>query len=105
MTKFELSDYYAPAREGSHETSHRETAENYANVVYQRGRYRVIVSVDDVQWIFQIRTGKNAATARWRSERYFLTQKHLITYSRAYFGAPTPMELIDLPEFFKRGKK
>jgi hypothetical protein len=104
MTKFEFSDYYTHAREGSHETSHRETAENYANVVYQRGRYRVIVSRDDVQWIFQQRYGATLRTAEWRSISYHIERDALIRRSKGCFTL-TPIELLELPPFFRRGGK
>lgn len=80
-----------------------ECKENYHSVIYQKGKYRVIKSKDDNQWIFQVRRGETRPMARWRSVSYHIERKSLIRRGMGYFGSPTPIELLSLPEFYQGG--
>ncbi len=96
-----FSNQYVQTRE----ESYRECDENYVFEHYKKGRYRIITCKDSIQWILQVRSGKKRAGARWRALGYFVERDSLIRASRAYFGAPTPLERLELPEFFKRGEE
>lgn len=81
------------------QTTRRESAENYAIIIFVSANYRVIVCRDGIQWIIQNRRGKSGAGARWRSISYCTTRKALIREWHAktgdYHGA---VALGKLPE-------
>lgn len=82
--------------------THRETADEYANVILRRGRYRVAACRDQLQWLFQRRRRhiKPGATA-WDTLGYCVTRAALIRLTRQHIGLTWP-GVMALPERFKR---
>ncbi|GEM_PF-2024868 len=68
------------------ETTRRESADHYNNIVHISANYRVIICRDAVQWIIQHRRGKSGAGARWRSVAYCQARKALIREWHAKTG-------------------
>ena len=82
--------------------THRETADEYANVILRRGRYRVAVCRDGLQWLFQkCVTKEHCAGARWRTFGYCTTREALMRVQHSFVGRAWP-ELAMFPERFKR---
>jgi hypothetical protein len=80
------------------DAAHRETDASYRGVFTARGRYRVAICPDGIQWLFQQRvTNKPCAGARWRTLGYFATRKALIRLQHRSTGQHWP-ELMTLPE-------
>jgi hypothetical protein len=75
--------------------SNQETSPNYANVIAQGVKYRVIVCADDIQWIIQRLSGD-----RYRSESFCTTKSALIREWQYRVGkaALLPVEFAALPE-------
>ena len=73
--------------------SHRETDDDYDNVVAQLGpKHRVIVCVDDWQWIVQERKG-----AQWRSMKFCTSRDGVVRRTK---GLPGAEALAALPDHF-----
>ena len=73
--------------------SRREGSDDYDNIVAQLGPdWRVIVCVDDWQWIVQERTG-----GQWRSRHYLTSRDGVL---RRCEGKPGWEVLTSLPDHF-----
>ncbi len=82
---------------------HHERSANYERVLFGRGRYRVAVCRDDMQWLFQQRvTRETCPGAQWRTLGYCTTRKALMRLQDRFLGVALP-ELDALPETFKAG--
>jgi len=73
----------------------RETPDSYCGEIVRRGRYRVVVCKDGIQWILQ-RQDKLAG-ARWRALAYCTTRAALLRLWPALKCSPAP-ELAELPD-------
>ncbi|WP_370301407.1 hypothetical protein [Pseudooceanicola sp.] len=79
-------------------TDHRETSDSYRGELFRRGKLRVIVCKDSLQWILQRqRGGKQPVGAAWDALGYFVTKSALKRAHRALSGADWP-ELDHLPD-------
>ncbi len=76
-------------------TDHRETSDNYQGELFRRGRLRVILCRDGIQWILQRK--KAGAAARWQALSYCTTRKALTRLWTAADGTTAP-ELARFPE-------
>lgn len=57
--------------------SHKETHDNYHGVILRRGRFRIVLCRNGVQWIIQ--KGKQSGPhMRWRGQSYCRTKKALV---------------------------
>jgi len=82
---------------------HRETSQNYGRVLWRKGRWRIAVCRDDLQWLFQQRvTLVSCADARWRTRGYCLDRQSLITLQHRFLVGEW-RELVTLPEKFRSG--
>ena len=55
-----------------------ESSNDYRHIYFEYGRFRIIESKDNWQWIIQKRGVKSMAAARWRSICYCRTREVLI---------------------------
>lgn len=83
-------------------TDHRESSDFYRGEVFRRGRYRVAVCRDGLQWLFQRQRFEFAAGgAAWDTLGYCVTRKALIRLHQTHKAPQHPM-LQTLPKRFKR---
>lgn len=83
--------------------SRRETGDEYVKVLFRRGRFRVVICRDGIQWLFQRRrTHVRPGGTAWDTLGYCTSRKALMRLSRSNFGKSWP-ELSSLPERFKQG--
>lgn len=80
---------------GNAPLDHRETADRYRGEIFRKGRFRVILCRDGIQWILQRKKG--GAGARWQALGYFTTRKALTRLWTASTGEAAP-EIARLPE-------
>jgi hypothetical protein len=81
----------------------RETADGYRGELFRRGRYRVAVCRQDLQWLFQRqRPGSPAGGAAWDTLGYCVSRESLADLYRSHVGADSP-EIAALPEYFPEG--
>jgi hypothetical protein len=74
---------------------HRETADLYQGEVFRKGRFRVVLCRDGIQWILQ--REKSGAGARWQAIGYYTTRKALNRLWTAATGENV-REITCLPE-------
>lgn len=83
-------------------TSHRERDTNYNDVIYVRGRWRVIVCKDDAQWIIQYCTcAESPDRARWRGRQYLTERDVLIQRWSSLTGDDGDVLRGMLPRLFR----
>lgn len=73
----------------------RETADNYRAVIVSKGKYRVILCKDGIQWILQRRKGRDDRP--WGGFGYYTTRKALMRAWRRLYGRISP-EIARLPD-------
>ena len=73
---------------------HRETADHYRGEIFRKGRFRVILCRDGIQWILQRKKG--GAGRRWQALGYFTNRAALIRLWTAQ-GCALCAELAALP--------
>ncbi|MDO5612927.1 MAG: hypothetical protein Q4G14_06755 [Paracoccus sp. (in: a-proteobacteria)] len=56
----------------------REESDDYAGEVFRRGRHRVIICPQGLQWIVQRQRCSKAGHRRWRSLHYCTTRAALV---------------------------
>jgi hypothetical protein len=76
-------------------TCYREDADDYAFVIAQDGKNRVIACSDAIQWIVQVHYGK-----RWRSRLYFRRSEYLRRAFNPALGSAARAIIDRLPEMF-----
>lgn len=76
--------------------SHKESHDNYYGVIVRRGRFRVVLCRDGIQWIIQ-KAKMNGPQLCWRGSSYCRTKKALIRNWSQLNAGPAP-ELDLLPE-------
>ncbi|WP_108819189.1 hypothetical protein [Pseudovibrio sp. Alg231-02] len=87
----------SPPRRTPPAPSKQESHADYAGIVVQQGRWRVIVCRDGIQWIIQ----KGDLTRdgwRWTGKSYCRTRKALLRDCVRRSALPAPPELHRLPE-------
>jgi hypothetical protein len=92
----------ASARAKDLSSDWRETADAYAGEVFRKGRYRVAVCRDGIQWLFQRRRPRESpGGAAWDTLGYCVSRKGLMRLHRAHIGPEAP-EILTLPEQIER---
>ena len=74
---------------------HRETSDTYRGELFRKGRHRVIICKDGIQWIFQRQ--KKGAGGRWIAFSYCTTRESLKRVWTTRVGDYAP-EIDLLPE-------
>lgn len=84
------------------QTDHRETSDVYQGELFRRGRYRVVVCRDGLQWLFQRQRFEfTAGGTAWDTLGYCVTRKALMRLHQAY-KAPQHENMHALPKRIKR---
>ena len=81
---------------------HREGSDTYHAEIFRKGRYRVILCKNAIQWIIQRRD--RLAGTRWRGLSYCICRDSLISVWHEDMGLNVPPEMLALPETV-RGRK
>ncbi|MBL1436005.1 MAG: hypothetical protein COB08_007380 [Rhodobacteraceae bacterium] len=85
------------------ELPNAESSNDYLRICFEYGRFRIIESNDNWQWVIQKRGAKGMAAARWRSISYCRTRKALVarwTALQCTTGRVEWPELAYLPALF-----
>jgi hypothetical protein len=77
----------------------REIEDDYAKVIFQQGKWRVIECKDAIQWIIQRSANLSCVKPRWKPISYCVTRKALTRLWREKTGEHSPV-LDTLPETF-----
>ncbi len=81
---------------------HRETAANYRAVITRKGKYRVILCRDGIQWILQRKKGRDDRP--WEGFGYFTTRAALMRDWERLHGQ-IPPEIARLPDRARESRK
>lgn len=85
-----------------HATSHRESDDNYRNVIHRMSGWRVIVCRDGRQWIIQNGRSSGRRGAEWKGGSYCTTLGALLRDWRRHTGDDGAFLASILPDRIRR---